>query len=651
MAEVYKIMAEISLAGNILPGLEAISAKLLGISTKVKEVEGGLARWRLAIAGAGALFGAEKLVEGMAKVVEHGAKFEHFVAIAKSQGLSMKEVGDATAAAWANVGANINASATESLKNILELKSATGSLDEAVHMLPGFTKASNALDSIKDEGLHNRMTAAGQSFALAKSLDMLGVATQPDKLDSYIQGLTKSFIALNGVFDSQKLFIGVQNAGGSRYGWSEAFVEKYLGPLLMESPRNGFGLYQMQRSLGQGVMTEMMAGGLEKYGFFTKEDEVRVKGKYKGMKVGSVAGYDELLSNPYLWGKDVALPLLKSHGVDIDNTAAMIKAINEISRGNKNLNMLLDAILLPANRRMLDKDAANISKVPDNAADVLQANDPKLAMNAFKTAWDNLLTSLGAPGVMGAVNVLQSMAGAMDKLAVSFAAHPDGVRYGLEATAGLAAALGVFGTGAIVAAAVALAPGGAVVAGIAGLATGIGLIAAMNWQSVSEGFASGWKDISSQVSRAVDAFKGSFSGAPAAIQAEFNKVASAISDAIASIPGKVMGAIGTMASSIAGAIGNAIKSITPGGGHYGADGPVFVPNSYHGGGVGSHAQSASLVPPSSNRAVHLTGNLYADGRQLGRVAARGIVMDNRAVSSAAGHDGRDSWAPPDVSFA
>ena len=62
----YKIGVEIALAGTIMQGLEAISAKLLGIHSKVKDVEGGFKRWGLAVGGAAALFGAEKIGEGLA---------------------------------------------------------------------------------------------------------------------------------------------------------------------------------------------------------------------------------------------------------------------------------------------------------------------------------------------------------------------------------------------------------------------------------------------------------------------------------------------------------------------------------------------------------------------------------------------------------
>jgi hypothetical protein len=165
--------------------------------------------------------------------------------------------------------------------------------------------------------------------------------------------------------------IAMQNAGGTRYGWNEDFVGHVLGPLIQENSRNATGLYQLDRSFGSGVMTDMMSRGAEKYGHYTKDDELRdEKNNFKGMKAGSIAGYADMRHNSEDWALKTVLPLL---------------------------GVILDALLLPANRVILAKERANIDKVPSDAADILQKNDPMLAMAAFTTSWDNLLTALGKP--------------------------------------------------------------------------------------------------------------------------------------------------------------------------------------------------------------------------------------------------------------
>jgi hypothetical protein len=128
----------------------------------------------------------------------------------------------------------------------------------------------------------------------------------------------------------------------------------------------------------------------------------------------------------------------------------MSKAITEISRGNKNVNVVLDALLLPANRALLAKERGNIDAVPLDAAGTLQKNDPGQAMAAFTTSWDNLLTALGKPLVHTAVVAMEGIASAIDSLAVLIAKHPTMTRIGGELTAVAAGLLALGGSIAVV---------------------------------------------------------------------------------------------------------------------------------------------------------------------------------------------------------
>jgi len=436
MSEAYKIGVKILVGGNVAEALGAMSSKLLGIHGKVKDIEKSLSNWKGLVASAAAVFTGVELFKGLKDVVEHGAKLEKFESQAKAAGYSAADQVKLMGAAWKNAGENINASATASYKNLLELAQVTGSVGEAMRMLPTFTKTDMALSSLKDDEIRGKVRSSGQTYDFARSLELLGVTQDEKKLDSFMTAMTREMIGMRGLVDGSKLYQGVQNAGGARYGWNQDFVGAVLGPLLQESARNGFGLFQLDRSFGAGVMTMMMAQGAEKYGFFDKADEFSdAHGRFKGMKTGSIAGYDLLRSNPEEWALKVALPLFASHGVDVNNTNAMAKAIIEISRGNKNLNVILDALLLPANRLQLAKERSNIERVPLDAADILQKNDPALAMQAFTTQWDNLLTALGKPLVADATAAIREIASAIQFLAKAAADHPELTKIGGELTA------------------------------------------------------------------------------------------------------------------------------------------------------------------------------------------------------------------------
>jgi len=92
-----------------------------------------------------------------------------------------------------------------------------------------------------------------------------------------------------------------------------------LAPWLRRLQLSGRGLYQLDRSFGSGVMAQMMAQGAEKVRPVPlRPMNFRRARRFKGMKTGSIAGYDMLRANPEQWALETVLSLLKSHGFDID---------------------------------------------------------------------------------------------------------------------------------------------------------------------------------------------------------------------------------------------------------------------------------------------------------------------------------------------
>jgi len=394
------------------------------------------------------LIGGAALLEGTKKIIEARMALTSLEAHAKAAGYTNQEQSEIMAASWANAAKSVNTTATESYKNILELAQVTGSYGEAIKMLPSFTSANAALASLKDQDLRASVSGKSQTYDFARSLELLGVTQDDAKLSAMTATITREIIGMRGLVDGSKMFQGIQNAGGSRYAWNEDFVGHVLGPLLQASPRAGAGLYQLDRSFGSGVATQQMARGAEKYGFWSKEDEAYDDAdhkRFKGMKTGSIAGYDMLRSNPEEWALKVALPLFQSHGVNIDDTNEMGKAINEISRGNKNLNVILDELLLPGTRAQLAKERINIDKVPGDAGGILMANDPGLKMAALKDKWNDLMTALGGPLIDRAMAGVTSLTNSFNTMAQFFNAHPNMAKAAVDLTASAGAMLAISG--------------------------------------------------------------------------------------------------------------------------------------------------------------------------------------------------------------
>ncbi len=126
-----------------------------------------------------------------------------------------------------------------------------------------------------------------------------------------------------------------------------------------------------------------------------------------------------------------------------------------------------------------------------------------------------------------------------------------------------------------------------------------------------------------------------------------NAAAAALSGlgaALAGIPSMISGAI----SGISGAAGKAKDAIM----HPGSEpGPSVIPGQPSGLHMAPKQMGSLVPPPNHANSGPRVADVWMDHQKVGKIMERGIAMNNRAVNSAAGHDGRDSWAPPDVSFA
>src|SRR5579871_6609309 len=176
MANAYEIGVHIAMSGNVAQFLSAMSRELIGVNAKVKEIEHNLGAWKNIIGGAVAAFAGYEILNIGKHLVLAGAELQHFEVQAKAAGYTGKQQADILAAAWKNAGSNINASVSESYKQILELAQVTGSPTEAIRMLPAFTKTDQALASLKDDEVRGKVSGnPRQTYDFARTLELLGV--------------------------------------------------------------------------------------------------------------------------------------------------------------------------------------------------------------------------------------------------------------------------------------------------------------------------------------------------------------------------------------------------------------------------------------------------------------------------------------------
>jgi len=401
--------------------------------------------------GMAPLVGGLVIGELLKKGIEAGFDFEHWASGMKGAGFSDTQVGEAKQAAWANAGANPNASATDSLKNILELNKVTGDLAESMKLLPTFSVAEMGMQSVKAEGLHSKFNGGTQILNLARGLEELGVTQRgktPEEREAnvkhYTQELMRTMVASRGLFDGNALFALTNNSGGAAQNFDERMatvVAPIIGDI-MKASKLGNADYMLNRSYAQGVVTSKAVLGLERYGLTEPGDTYSDKGgEHLNPNSKFAAGLPE---NAWEWSKGI-LAKLQAQGIDTSSQKAMNEFVNAVG-SNKSTMGFMRALLEPGTRAQIQKEMNYRDNVPADAVGILQNTDPVLKMDALHKKTEDFLTALGGPLVDPAIAVLTKLTSGINAFAQAMEAHPDLTKVGAMG-AGVAA-LGLTGYGA-----------------------------------------------------------------------------------------------------------------------------------------------------------------------------------------------------------
>jgi hypothetical protein len=420
--------------------------------------------------------------------IEHAFDFDHWVAILKANGMSPERIDSAKQAAWANAGANPNASATDSLKTIIELNKVTGNLEESMKLLPTFSVAESGMQSVKAEGLHSRFNAGTQVFNFAKALEEMNATQNPEdktpeereaRVKLYSRELLRTMITSNGTFDGNAAFAMTNNSGGASQNWDmnmATIVAPLLGDIMKHS-KLGNADYMALKSYAGGGITSKATAALVKYGLADAATDTYTD--KTGIHLNANSHFAEgITENIWDWSTK-KLEALRAHGIDTNDQKQMNEIINEIG-SNKSTTMLMRAVLEPGTRNQMQKEINQRGLVPEDAAGILTKNDPVLKLDAIHKKWDDFLTALGGPMTDTAITALTKIAHGLNTMAQAMEAHPEATKNIGVALAGVAVGLGALAVVSFTA----FVPGGAVVLGLTTLASALTALAAVNWDQV-----------------------------------------------------------------------------------------------------------------------------------------------------------------------
>lgn len=475
MADIYKIGVAISATNGMSSVLGVIARDVMGLEKSVAGLNRGFSAARVAIGGMAAAMAGGAMLAVMGKMVEHGITLVHQQALFKEQfrempGMTLDKLNamtaEATTQAYKTASEVLTSNVTENLKSLRELVGVFGDLKDAKENLTTVTRAQMVMNTLvgKDTG--------DQVFAMAKALEIKGASIDPKRFNELLDLMVKASVASGGKVLGSDFFSAFKYGRTATMGWDDKFVGQYLPTLIQEMKGGGGGggvggpgnaLQSVFQAVVGGVLSHKAISEFSRLHLLDESMVLRTStGAAKGVKPGGVEGSAEFQANPYAWVQDHLLPALQKAGI---TTPEAIRT--EVANLFTNRTAQQMVTMFATQQTRFEKDAAlNRGASGVGAADTLITNDPTAKIKAFHAAWENLMTSLGAPLVDTATNLLMKLTHAINDFGVWASTHQELVRYiGLVAggMAALAVALGVFAIGG--AAAMAL----GVLAGPAGL--------------------------------------------------------------------------------------------------------------------------------------------------------------------------------------
>ncbi len=233
---IYKIGVEIALINNISRGVALIAREFLGLQGSVGKLEGALASFKTAAVGALGVFTGTEMLKGISNLADMSKELIHQQELMRVQGWTSSQMMAASNAAWRMSGAIPVTVASENLKHLRELAYATGSMDEAIRILPNVTQANTVLNAMKGGG-------TDEVWNLVKALEEKGL-TAPGKEDeflSYVDAMTKAVGASGGRVTLRQFQSAFLYGRTARLGWDEEFITQILPRLIQSMSTGGVG--------------------------------------------------------------------------------------------------------------------------------------------------------------------------------------------------------------------------------------------------------------------------------------------------------------------------------------------------------------------------------------------------------------------------
>ena len=385
-------------------------------------------------------------------------------------------------AAWAATRSAPGTTYGKNLEAVVDLKTVTGSLTDAVKVLPQFAQLS-AILAVADKASGGD---GNQAFAAAKAMEVLGQLTQerknpttgrieqyidPAQLPKRLEAMAKVAVATMGRVNPTDYLSFAKTARAGGMNLSDEFLYQKLPAMMMVmgASRAGTAIQSMAQVYQGGKLTNKSLQEMKELGLAGDAHEVTTgKGRNKRTEIrGKVYEQDLMATDPAAWAAKVHDHLVNDlHMSEMDAT----NSVQKFAQRSTIAGMLAD----------LMKDAAGILKEQQNIqhTDVhgIAESNPEGKINALHASFENLMAALGGPMVGPATAMMDTLTAALNHVGDWARANPGEAKILGEVAVGLfslaAAVAAISGAllvyGPIIAAARGLAAAPAVVAAAPG---------------------------------------------------------------------------------------------------------------------------------------------------------------------------------------
>jgi hypothetical protein len=321
---------------------------------------------------------------------------------------------------------------------------------EASTIAPGDEAEMTELSATYRGAARNTGVSVGEGDfkSIMRTMDLMGVKTAEERR-KFLDEMLKIQQKYQGTVTPETYLSAVQNLRSAKFALSPEFMTKYFPTLLAAAGEQGGTevMTAFNNYIG-GHMTHSELQKLAADGFVNDSDLVRTKtGAIVGTKPGSKMFEEGTFEkNPYQWSLDFHDAYMKRQGSTEESFDKLVMSMP------RNMGAMIQEFV--HNKNTFDRDAANQGQAGLAAStNDWMAKNPAAGAEALKTSFEQLATSITAPGVQAlgpalaaAAQGVQTFAADIGSLNQNMVALGGGVLAAVTGFGALKAAFGVGGS-------------------------------------------------------------------------------------------------------------------------------------------------------------------------------------------------------------